>query len=165
VSALLKLFGGNYQLYFVALLLAALGVSSSAAFFERGQAIEYQGRVGALNTQLKGAKGALAINAAAVTSLEGALDEWKDKADSAAAREGEALKHLDEQTVIAADTKLKLQTTERADNALPDCAKLLSMDLGLVCPGHVAALRVRAANPSGLPGPHRQGAGPDAHPP
>jgi hypothetical protein len=165
LSTLLKFFGGNYQLYFVVLLLLALSTSCTGYFYQRGEAIEYKDKVNVLNTQLVGAKAALATNALAVTSLTDALNEWKGKADAATAAQGEALKKLDEQAAAMAAQNLKLQTTEKTDNALPNCTKLLALDLGTLCPGHVAAMRVRAANSTGLPGPHRQGAGPNARSP
>jgi hypothetical protein len=165
LSALLKIFGGNYQLYFVILLLGALGTSCTGYFYQRGEAIEYKDKVNVLNKDLVDAKDALTTNALAVTSLTGALAEWKAKADAAIASQGEALKKLDEQTTQMAQQKLKLATTEKTDNALPNCTKLLALDLGTLCPGHVAAMRVRATNPIGVQGPHRQGAGPNAHSP
>jgi hypothetical protein len=165
LSTLLKFFGGNYQLYFVALLLLALSTSCTGYFYERGEAIEYKDKVNALNTQLVGAKGALATNALAVTSLGTALDEWKTRASAAEAAQADSLKQLDAQATQMAQQKLKLATTEKTDNALPNCTKLLAMDIGALCPGHAAAMRVRAANPTGVPGPDRQGAGPNARSP
>lgn len=165
MSALLKFFGGNYQLYFVVLLLLALSTSCTGYFYQRGEAIEYRDKVSALNTQLVGAKDALATNALAVTSLTQALGEWKGRADAAEAAQADSLKRLDAQAAQMADQKLKLETTEKTDNALPNCTKLLALDLGTLCPGHVAAMRVRAANPTGVQGPNRQGAGPDVRSP
>lgn len=50
----------------------------------------------------------------------------------------------------AAATRAKLQAQENTDRALPQCQVLLAIDLAAVCPGHAAAIRLRA-NP--LPGP------------
>jgi hypothetical protein len=165
LTKLLSFFGGNYQLYFVILLIGALGTSCTGYFYQRGEAIEYKDKVSVLNTDLVDAKGALATNALAVTSLQGALNEWKSRANAAEAAQADALKQIDAQATLMAQQKQKLAITEKADNALPNCTKLLAMDLGTLCPGHAAAMRVRAANPTGLQGPYRNGAGPNARSP
>jgi hypothetical protein len=109
---------------------------------------------------LQKAVDANATNQKTVASLEAELEVWKTQAEKNKQADDDLVKQAKAHEQALTDKDLKLAAKQEAiDHALPNCQKLLSMDLAAVCPGHAAVDRLRSAA-GGLQGPRGKGANP-----
>lgn len=121
----------------------ALVIALGVAMFEHSRAKHAAGLLSDARDSIQ--RQALAINSkeSAIKSLEQALGQWQalitPSADvtAAAKRAGQAA------STIEAAAK-RLHTNEVVDHALPECAALLSADIGAVCPSVASGVRERA---------------------
>lgn len=83
---------------------------------------------------------------ATVTSLQASLKLWKDSATNAARAGSDAAAQADKDKQAIQALSTQLATKEASDNGNLTCSKFVSTDLATMCPGHAAAVRMRASN-------------------
>ena len=128
-----------------AALLAAIGY----AHFESSRVDELKlerdtarDQVQALATAAKGKDDTIA-------ALQGAVEKWQKLAQPSV----DMLAAAERAAAAANDLEARsraLATREKADHAKPDCAALLALDIGAMCPAVADGVRVRAS-PGGVP--------------
>lgn len=165
MSLLLKLLGGSAGAYILIAALAAYGALGATVWVEHATIGEYKAKLATSESNLKQTVAANATDQGVISSLQAALDTWKDSATKAAAAGAKMTADLEAKNAALDAANAKIATQETADNALPNCAKLEAMDVGSVCPSHVVAERLHSANANRVPGPSGQGAGPDIRQP
>lgn len=162
MSLLLKILGGSSGGYIVVAILVTFGGLGATIWVQGATIAEYKAKLSTSAADLKATIAANAMDQGVISSLQKALDTWKDSATKAAHDQADMVKTLQAVGDKLAVANLKLADREKADNVLPDCRKIESTDIAAVCPGHAAAERLHSAD--SLQGPHRQGSGPDIHP-
>lgn len=97
-----------------------------------------------LATQFSTAQSINKENFIAIADMDKELKNWKIKAEvqAKAAQEASAIIATAQADRAALTSRLKKVTSK--DKILPDCTKLLAMDLTKVCPGAATAIQERA---------------------
>lgn len=164
MSLILKLIGGSAGPYlFVAIAALAIG-GYTWGYIEHLDVKVETGELATVRTNLKQAVTDNTTDQGVITSLQTALDGWKTSATKAAHDQEQMTATLEATAKALRDANEKLATTtEKADNVLPNCAKLEGTDVAGLCPGHAAAERMHAAD--SLQRPNRAGSDPSPNPP
>lgn len=172
MSLLLKLIGGSAGTYILIAALAAYAGLGATVWVQHATLGEYKAKLQTEGDELKQARADVQAAVAAnktdqgvISSLQAALDSWKDSATKAAHDQEQMVKTLQSTADQLSAANAKLATMETADNVLPNCQALEKLDIAAVCPGHAAAERMHASDANRVQGPSRQGAGPDTRTP
>lgn len=172
MSLILKLLGGSAGLYILMAALATFGGLSATVWVEHATIGEEKAKLADSQDALKRARADLQQTVDAnktdqgvISSLQNALDTWKDSATKAAHDQEQMVKTLQATADQLSAANAKLATMETADNVLPNCQALEKLDIAGVCPGHAAAERMHSSDANRVQGQGRQGAGPDIRPP
>jgi len=124
--------------------LAAVLALAGYAVWQHREAVSLSQRLSEAQATVGKLERANASQETAIASLEKAVAGWRalvptpEAAAAAADRMAAAAKALE-------DRARTLNGREASDNAKPDCAKLLAVDLAAVCPAHADSMRSRAA--------------------
>lgn len=172
MSLILKLLGGSAGLYVVIAVLAVFGGLGATVWVEHATIGEYKAKLATETDELTRARADLKQTVAAnatdqgvISSLQNALDTWKDSATKAAHDQEQMVKTLQATAEQLSAANAKLSTLETADNVLPNCQALEKLDISAVCPGHAAAERMHSSDANRVQGPGSKGAGPDTRTP
>lgn len=150
------------SLYPIAGLGAALLASLAFGGCQYQRAERYQEQVTGVRNELVQAQAAIKGKSAVIEDQSAALKQWRTVAALGAVRAMQAGDRAELRASELRDVRAALRERERADDALPDCDRLLEMDLASVCPAVASGMRERARyrlpRPAGGdPGPVRPG--------
>ena len=162
MSLILKWLAGSVGPWLVGAVLVAIIGGFASCTVERADLKTTETELSQAKKDLKQTVDANAANQKVVESLQKELDKWKTSAEKAAHADDDLVKSTQAQAKELSQKDQQLQAQQEAiDRALPNCQKLLTMDIAAACPGHAALDRLRAADR--LSGPRNKGTNP-SHP-
>lgn len=133
---------GPYILAVVAILLVG---SSSAVLIEHARSKRFQVERDAAIERTKSLLVSVTSKDKVIDSQSAALKQWKATAELGVSISQAASARAEQFQSDLVRLRSQLNKLGEKDNALPDCQKLLALDLGGVCPGAAARVRDWAA--------------------
>lgn len=143
MSIILKFLSGPLGLYAVMAVGVLLVGSISYGMVQNANAARYQVERDSAQAEATRLQVSVDSKEGVINKLQDALTEWKEAARSADAAQKDAANRAEEYRLNLNASNAKLRTQSEKDRALPDCQKLLSVDLAVVCPGTAAGVRAR----------------------
>jgi len=158
MGLILKFLGGPLGLYALIAVGASLAGLTAYGYVQHANAARYQVERDQARTQVKGLVVAVESKDKLIADLTTALQTWQKRAtESKVASDAAGDRAQQYQSQLSA-ARTKIHALSESDRALPDCSKLLAVDLAAVCPGN--ALRMREWTKRGLQGPSGGSANP-----
>lgn len=122
----------------------ALSIAAAIAHYWKGRAEDWQGKYAQAQAAFDSAASANESNQALIAEQRLAIQTWKQRAFHARALTDAALKYVEDTRAQLNAANARLNAEESKDDDLPECQKLLAVDLSAACPAHSRGLFERA---------------------